>query len=89
MAREGKKGKPAQTIFEYFIDYTPEEILDAVNELRPDLKDKLYFRFGPNLTEKSAPEGWTKEDGIQYQSVIKKQLQKALSKRRGSLIPFV
>ena len=89
MAREGKKGKPAQTIFEYFIDYTPEEILDAVNELRPDLKDKLYFRFGPNLTEKSAPEGWTKEDGIQYQSVIKKQLQKALSKRRGSLMPFV
>ena len=84
MADKRKRAREAKTVFETFNDYNEQEIMEAIAELPQKLKDNLYHRFGPNLTDKLTPQSWTKEDGVIYQTRVKAKLAKILAKNRGT-----
>ena len=86
MAEKCKRMREAKTVFEVFNDCSQEEIIAAIKQLPQELKDNLYHRFGPNLTEKMTPEDWTKEDGRIYQTKVKPKLTRILGKSRGTTL---
>lgn len=79
-------GRKLQTIYEYFSDYTEQEIDDLIFDLPAENKLIIRSRFGNDLHNPIVQKDWNREKaGKYYGSVLPKMKKKLLNKTSDSI----
>ena len=79
-------GRKLQTIYEYFSDYTEQEIDDLIFDLPAEDKLIIRSRFGNDLHNPIVQKDWNREkSGKYYGSVLPKMKKKLLNKTSDSI----
>ena len=73
-------GRKLQTIYEYFSDYTEQQIDDMIYGLSIDEKLIIRSRFGNDLHNPSPQKNWSKENSEKYYGTIVPKMKRLLSK---------
>ena len=69
-------GRKLQTIYEYFSDYTEQQIDDMIYGLSIDEKLIIRSRFGNDLHNPSPQKNWSKENSEKYYgTIVPKQVE--------------
>lgn len=86
MAKEVIRSRKLQTIYEYFSDYTEQELDDLIFELPTEDKLIIRSRFGNDLHNPIVQKDWNREkSGKYYGSVLPKMKKKLLNKASDSI----
>jgi len=84
-AKKESKKASLKTIYEYFEEYSKEEIDFVIESLKEEQKQLLYKRNGTNLENPNPTEKLNKEESKKYYNVvlrnIKNRLEKLFSKK--------
>ena len=73
-------GRKLQTIYEYFSDYTEQQIDDMIYGLSIDEKLIIRSRFGNDLHNPSPQKNWSKENSEKYYGTIVPKMKRLLTK---------
>ena len=86
---KGEKGmsKKAQSIYEYFNEYTKEQIDEAINSLTEEERLLVYKRYGNNLTNPVKTKLEKEENDKFYGSIIPKIKRKLKAMKKRQTIP--
>ena len=86
---KGEKGmsKKAQSIYEYFNEYTKEQIDEAINSLTEEERLLVYKRYGNNLTNPVKAKLTKEENDKFYGSIIPKIKRKLKAMKKRQTIP--
>lgn len=86
---KGEKGmsKKAQSIYEYFNEYTKEQIDEAINSLTEEERLLVYKRYGNNLTNPVKAKLTKEENDKFYGSIIPKIKRKLKAMKKRQVIP--
>ncbi len=65
-SRTKKPSLRLPSIYEYFKDYTKEEIDDAISKLTDKEKELIHLRYGEDLDNPTTSPNWTKEAHMEF-----------------------
>lgn len=87
---KGEKGmsKKSQSIYEYFNEYTKEQIDEAINSLTEEERLLVYKRYGNNLTNPVKAKLTKEENDKFYGSIIPKIKRKLKAMKKRQTIPL-
>ena len=72
-AKPVHKGRKLKSIYEYFSDFSKEEIDNMLFQLNDDEKELIRLRYGDDLEHPSTDPSWTRENNyIFYRSLVPK-----------------
>ena len=75
-------GRKLQTIYEYFSDYSKEEIVNVILMLTSDEKSVILKRYGWDLHNPVTSDTWTKEDSKNFYGKIIPKIRKLLNEQK-------
>lgn len=84
---EKDMSKKAQSIYEYFNEYTKEQIDEAINSLTEEERLLVYKRYGNNLTNPVKAKLTKEENDKFYGSIIPKIKRKLKAMKKRQTIP--
>ena len=73
-----EKKRTIKTVYEYFEEYTKEEVDSVINNLPADLKEIVYKRYENNLENKFANNILTKQEYRKFYQTILKKIERNL-----------
>ena len=77
------KNRKLKTIYEYFSDFSKEEIDNMLSQLNEDEKELVRMRYGNDLEHPVTDSSWSRENySIFYLSLIPKMKRKLQNKRK-------
>ena len=85
---EKDMSKKAQSIYEYFNEYTKEQIDEAINSLTEEERLLVYKRYGNNLTNPVKAKLTKEENDKFYGSIIPKIKRKLKAMKKRQTIPL-
>ena len=85
---EKPMSKKAQSIYEYFNEYTKEQIDEAINSLTEEERLLVYKRYGNNLTNPVKTKLIKEENDKFYGSIIPKIKRKLKTMKKRQTIPL-
>jgi len=75
-------GRKLQTIYEYFSEYTPNEIEDAIFSLPIAEMVIIRDRYGNDLKNPKTSDKWNKEKSLKFYGTVIPKLKRILSKNK-------
>lgn len=78
--KEKNMPRQLQSIYEYFKDYTKEQVDEALSNLTKEELELIHLRYGENLSEPTANSNWTKENNNKFYGSLIPKMKRLLSK---------
>lgn len=82
MPKNKKLGKKLQTIYEYFSDYTEEEINIVISKLSDEDRQLIKLRYGDDLKNPITSELWNEDYQKRFYGSLIPKMRKLLFKQR-------
>ena len=79
-------GRKLQTIYEYFCDYSEEEIDEMIYSLSLEEKLVIRDRYGNDLHNPSTQKSWTQEKSKQFYGILVPKMKKLLQNSKKTVM---
>jgi len=76
--KNGGSCKKVKSIYEFFEEYTKEEVNVVIASLRGKDRDLLYLRYGEDLEHPVINSNWTEKDQMYFYNLLLKKMRTAL-----------
>ena len=81
-AKPVHKGRKLKSIYEYFSDFSKEEIDNMLFQLNDDEKELIRLRYGDDLEHPSTDPSWSKENIYSFYSILISKMKRKLQNKR-------
>ena len=81
-AKPVHKGRKIKSIYEYFSDFSKEEIDNMLFQLNDDEKELIRLRYGDDLEHPSTDPSWSKENAYSFYGILISKMKRKLQNKR-------